>query len=132
MNILVTLNSDYLPQLKVMLTSLAVSNPNDSFDIYVAHNSLTIDEINNLKKLEKKHFIKIISIQIKDNFLENAPITGRYPREMYYRIFAAQFLPAELDKILYLDPDIVVINDISPLYNLELGTCVLRNILNIH
>lgn len=38
---------------------------------------------------------------------------------MYYRIFAAQFLPRELDRILYLDPDVVAINSLNALYNID-------------
>jgi len=34
---------------------------------------------------------------------------------MYYRLLAFKFLPEELDRILYLDPDILVINPIDEL-----------------
>ncbi|MCC8121450.1 MAG: glycosyltransferase family 8 protein, partial [Oscillospiraceae bacterium] len=48
------------------------------------------------------------------------PTTDRYPKEIYYRIFAARYLPADLDRVLYLDPDVVVNGDIGPLYDLPL------------
>lgn len=52
----------------------------------------------------------IESYRVQDAMLSSAPIVYRYPREMYYRLIAARFLPQEMDRILYLDPDIVVIN----------------------
>jgi len=39
---------------------------------------------------------------------------------MYYRLLAFKFLPEELDRILYLDPDILVINPIDELYNMDI------------
>lgn len=35
---------------------------------------------------------------------------------MYYRLLASKFLPVELERILYLDPDILVLNPVSELY----------------
>ena len=47
-------------------------------------------------------------------------MTDRYPQEMYYRLLAARFLPEELKRVLYLDPDTLVINSLLPLWELEL------------
>ena len=43
-----------------------------------------------------------------------------YSRAMYYRLLAAQLLPAGVDRVLYLDPDILVINALRPLYDTDL------------
>lgn len=119
MNILVTLNSNYLKVLVVMLKSLAVSNNHKKFDVYVMNNSLTEEDINYLKENTLKN-INIIDLKVDDNELDKAPVTKRYPKEMYYRILAAYYLPKKVDKILYLDPDLVVINKIDKLYNFDL------------
>ena len=44
MNILVTLDSNYVMPLTVLLKSLMITNPQNEFDIYVAHSSLTKDD----------------------------------------------------------------------------------------
>jgi len=119
MNILVTLNSNYLEQLIVMLKSLAYNNKHKKFDIYVMNNSLTKKDIAYLKE-NVMHNINIIDLKINDKELNKAPITKRYPKEMYYRILASFYLPKTVDKILYLDPDLVVINKIDKLYNMKL------------
>lgn len=119
MNILVTLNSNYLNVLIVMLKSLAVSNKYKKFDVYVMNNSLTEQDINYLKDNTFKN-INIIDLKVNDTELDKAPVTKRYPKEMYYRILASYYLPKKVNKILYLDPDLVVINKIDKLYNLDL------------
>lgn len=119
MNILVTLNANYLDVLIVMLKSLAISNKRRTFDVYVMNNSLTQDNIEYLNKNTLKN-INIIDLKVHDKELDKAPITKRYPKEMYYRILAAYYLPKKVNKILYLDPDLVVINKIDKLYNMKL------------
>ena len=54
-------------------------------------------------------------------FFEDAPVSRQYPQEMYYRLVAPLLLPPTLDRILYLDPDILVINPVRPLWELSLG-----------
>ena len=39
---------------------------------------------------------------------------------MYYRLLAPHLLPSSLHRVLYLDPDILVINPLTPLWETEL------------
>lgn len=39
---------------------------------------------------------------------------------MYYRLLSPLILPKELDRVLYLDPDILIINSLRPLWELNL------------
>lgn len=118
MNILVTLNAGYLNQLTVMLFSLLKANPDDIFSLYVLHTSLTKEHFAKLSKVSQNR-LQIYSIKIPNGFLSQAPTNKRYPVEMYYRIFASQLLPESVHRILYLDPDLVVINSIKELYSVE-------------
>lgn len=119
MNILVTLNSNYISILIVMLKSLSINNKHHKFNVYVMNNSLTTKDIEYLKENTAKN-INIIDLKVEDEELNKAPVTKRYPKEMYYRILAAYYLPKKVNKILYLDPDVVIINKIDKLYNMNL------------
>lgn len=118
-NILVTLDKNYIHQLNVMLFSLLETNPDCCFDVYLLHTALREDDvvstIHTLGTRGQLHLICADSLN-----LEDAPTTDRYPKEIYYRIFAAQLLPERLDRILYLDPDLIVNGSIQPLYDLPM------------
>ena len=107
MNLLVTLDENYIPYLNVMLSSLLYSNPDNYFYVYLLHSSVpekaTVETTRILGNSGR-----LIPIQVKDIGLEGAPTTSRYPQEIYYRIFAAKYLPQDLDRVLYLDPDLIV------------------------
>lgn len=125
MNILVTLNSNYIVPLCVMLKSLMVSNPNGNFDLYVAHSSLTDEDFNKINKSIDPERVKVHSAFITPDLLEGAPILKRTSIETYYRLLLLDYLPQDVDRILYIDPDTVVINDITSLYNVDFSDKVL-------
>ena len=61
---------------------------------------------------------------IGERAFEDAPSADRYPETIYYRLLAHEYLPKDLDKILYLNTDILCLNDIFPLYKMELGAAL--------
>lgn len=118
-NILVTTDGNYIPHLNVMLASLLRSNPNCCFEIYLLHTSLRRQQLEDTGRLLGT-WGKLHLISVDDTMLRNAPTTSRYPKEIYYRIFAAQYLPKDMDRVLYLDPDIIVNRSILPLYHTDI------------
>ena len=118
-NILVTVDKNYLPYLNTMLSTLVRFNHGCVFDVYLLHASI---EQGALEPSERVlgNAGRLIPIEVCDWRLEDAPTTSRYPKEIYYRIFAARYLPDTLDRVLYLDPDLVVNGSITPLFQIHL------------
>lgn len=118
-NLLFSLNEHYVPPLKVLIQSITDNHPHDSFCMYLLHNGISDEALNELKDFIEKdgnHFKPIKSDQFfKDS--DKVAITRYYALEMYLWMFAPYLLPDDVDRVLYLDPDIVCINDLKPLYN---------------
>lgn len=121
MNILVTINSNYLNPLRVMLKSLFLNDPGGRFDIYLLHSCMSEEETGGLGAFIAAEGHRFFSIRIGGDAFRGAPTASRYPEEMYYRLLAYRFLPPELDRVLYLDPDILVLNPVRELYELPMG-----------
>jgi len=120
-NVLVTLDSNYLRPLKVMLYSLYFNNPGAKIDLYLLHSRIKPDELSDLEAYINQHGQRLFVLTAGDDDFADAPVVKHYTKEMYYRLLAFKYLPADLDKILYLDPDILVINSIKTLYDLDLS-----------
>ncbi|QFK70487.1 glycosyltransferase family 8 protein [Pradoshia sp. D12] len=120
-NILVTLNSTYLKPLKVMLQSLFLNNSHKTFKIFIMHTDIKTEEIHSLEQFVHRNGSELISVQVDDGHFQDAPVLMHYTKEMYYRLLAFKFLPKNLDRILYLDPDILVLNSVDDLYEMDLG-----------
>ncbi len=120
MNILVTINDKYVKQLNILLNSIQISNRNENFNVYILNRNLTIKHFKEIKKgldLEKFH---INDVKIDEEKIKSLPVyKEKYPVEIYFRIFAAKYLPNDIDRVLYLDSDTIVINKLDTLYNMD-------------
>ncbi len=121
MNILVTVDSNYIKPLKVMLYSLFSTNNQHRFHIYLIYSKIKPEEIGDIDEFITKRGHRFSPIAIQGHEFHDAPVVRHYSDAMYYRLLAFQYLPETMDRVLYLDPDILVINDIEPLYNLDLS-----------
>lgn len=120
-NILVTLNSAYVTPLCTMLRSLSVTNKSEMFNLYIAHSGLTKQDFDKIELSVSDIDAEIYPIRLNDSLFANAPVKKRISRETYYRIFAPLYLPKSVDRILYIDPDTVVINPLKSFYQTDFG-----------
>ena len=120
MELLVTVDKNYILPLQVMLTSLHMNNPGEDVELYLLHSKLQEKELEPLEKQCGRLGYKFFPVKIEDSWFSQAPVTKQYPREMYYRLLAPCFLPQKLHRILYLDPDILVINSLKPLWETDM------------
>lgn len=120
-SILLTLNQHYLTQLEVMLTSLHASNPGQTVAVWLIHRSLTPMQLDRLRRRCDLLGFSLHPVTAGEELFRDAPLTRQYPPEMYFRLLAPQLLPAGLSRVIYLDPDILVINPLRPLWELDLS-----------
>lgn len=118
--LLTTLDQNYLPQLQVLLTSISVNNPKDTFVLLLLHSGIPEEAMEGVRRQCGAYGYSFLPLQVGDALFQGAPVTRQYPREMYYRLLAPHLLPNQLKRILYLDPDILVINPLRPLWETDL------------
>lgn len=118
--ILVSMDENYIPRLQVLATSLYVNHPGTGFAIFLLHSRIPAETLEALAGDLDRLDMTLYPVKVDETVFTDARITDRYPKEMYYRLLAAQWLPEQLDRILYLDPDILVINQLYDLWNLNL------------
>lgn len=118
MNVLFSLNEVYVSPLKVLLHSIFYHHPKHTFDIYVMHASMGDSVLEDLRQFIEKNGHNFFPLHCKDFFpsADEVVITRYYTLEMYLWMFAPYILPDDVDRVLYLDPDIINANDFSALY----------------
>ncbi len=120
-------DDNYIPFLDVAINSL-ISNASReySYRIIVLNTGLSEENVVKVKLNECPGF----SIDFIDISSEVEKIKSRlknvyhFSVVTYYRLFIASLFP-QYDKIVYLDCDLVVLGDVSKLYNTELGSNIL-------
>lgn len=122
MNLLLTLDENYLLPCKVMLDSFFASNPQEKdVTVYLLHSAIPDGKLAELEAFCAAFGAKLIPIAVEPTLFENAPTSKRYPKEMYYRLLSPLILPRQVERVLYLDPDMLIINPLLPLWKQNLG-----------
>ena len=119
-NILVTFDKNYIGPFKTMLKSLVINNPGESFVIWLIHSSVSEEDLNGLIEYCSLNGAGFNPVKVERSLFENAPVSKQYPQEMYYRLLAPVILPHGLKKALYIDPDLLVVNKVRPVWDIEL------------
>lgn len=120
MNILFTTDGNYLKHIYECIQSFLRFPVEEGYHIYIFHSDCDQKKMDDFKSSIGDRAV-IDFIYIDPALFSEFPDNKRYPKLIYYRIFAAQFLPEHLDRILYLDGDIVVINPLEELYHMDFG-----------
>ena len=116
MNILVTPCKKYLRYLINLVFSL--KKYNDDITIYLLYMDISERKIRKFKKRVKDEVgCECITIKIDKEICEELPVYNkRLTHEAYLRLFAPFYLPNDLDRILYLDIDIIAQKSIKDFY----------------
>ena len=118
-NIVIVSDEGYIRHAAVMLTSLFCTNQDKSFAIYLLTDGITTEAEDKLRGVCEGHgaTLKVITCGI-DN-LGDFPV-GQWQPIMYFKLLMPQLLPSTEERCLFLDVDMVICDDIGPLYRWDL------------
>lgn len=129
MDILININDLYSQHCCVTLCSLFENNKGHKFHIHIF--SFDISEKNQklIRDFTEKYGNEVSFYFFNDKGIRFPNIGNNHiSRETYIRLFSPDFLPSDIDRILYLDVDLLVMKDIEELYNTEMEDCVIAGI----
>ena len=116
-------DDNYIPYLDVAIASLIDNASKEyTYRIIILNTGISHENIAKIKQNERAGF----SIEFLDISTALAHVRTYFKNVYhfsivtYYRLFISSLFP-QYDKIVYLDCDLVVLGDISELYNTELG-----------
>ena len=116
-------NEKLAPIFGVVLTSVGINVTSDDVTIHLLHNSLKPRTVKRLQKIAAKYNVnldlkKIDTDILKDCYFDKSKHYGDIM--MFARLLLSSVL-ADLDKIIYLDCDIVVLKDLQSLWNFDVS-----------
>ena len=140
MNIALCLNKKYIPYATVTMISIYIHETCD-LDFYLVSGDLDDGDLGKIKEsLEyaKEHLnadlrkmlsavdelpkVRVHLVRADASLLpDEAPVTKNWTAEIYFRLMFTEILPEDIDRILYLDCDMVVVHSLSGLYNIDLN-----------
>ena len=121
-NILCATDDNYVPYCGIMLTSLFENNKELNLCIYILAEHLNDRSLNEFAELSKNYDQKIKIITVNNDVLKDCPIRlgDHVSIATYYRLLAPYLLPKNIEKILYIDCDIIINGNLSSLYEINI------------
>ena len=101
-----------------MLKSLFKHNKGD-ITVYLLYSKIDDKMLGKVRKYIEDNGHTFEPILVEDDVFANAPLNMYFTKEMYYRLLASKLLPESVDRVLYMDPDILIRGSVEEFYNLS-------------
>lgn len=124
-NIAMAFNEKYSKYAYVtMLSVLKNKEIADNISFYLLHSDVTLESQKQLSRLADMYHSSAFFIFIdKKLFPAELPFNTKISLESYFRLFLAEQLPADVDRIIYLDTDMIVNKPLNTLYSTNFENC---------
>jgi lipopolysaccharide biosynthesis glycosyltransferase len=125
-HLLLCCDRGYAQHLCVALISLLTHNPDADFDVVI----VTREDFGPaaprlLKSLETFRNFTLRFVLFQPPADLNLPVRAHYSIDNYSRLWVAQFFSENVERVLYLDCDLIVLGDVAPMYGTDLDGALL-------
>lgn len=120
-NIVCTIDNNYVQHCAVMLASLFDNNPKLKFKIFIVTDGISSQNQTKLTEFldSCNHFFSLITVD--ESIFINAPVSQHISIAAYFRILIPELIDSNIDKVLFLDSDMVICRSITPFWNIDIS-----------
>ena len=122
-NLLCATDKNFVPYCGIMLTSLFENNKEEKLCVYIIVDNSVKDKDRKLfVKLGEQYHQQIELISVDESTFAQYPVYNKqWTNSIYYRLLAAELLPNTIDKLIYLDCDIIVNGHIREMWEIDIA-----------
>ena len=126
MDIVISINKQYLMPAGVMLCSLFENNKEEKIIVHVLLGEGGDLCVKPLEEMTDKYHQTTRFYDMKDIWTDDFPVGLSFQepfitKEAYFRLFVMNVLPKTLDKVLYLDVDMVICGSVRELWDTDIS-----------
>lgn len=130
MNIVCGIDDKFVMPCGVLMTSVFENNRGIDITFYILTQGLQFCNVDKLKNVANRYQQQVSIVTVSPEILKGCPTAMHISIAAYNRILASDILPADLDKCLYLDADMIVNGSIVDLYNIDLGNAAIGAVID--
>ncbi len=118
MNVIYASDDNYAWLMGISMISLFENNKEcKEINVYLFGDGIVKENEEKLMSIAEKYHRGFQIIDVNELQLPEKLYSTRYPKSAYSRLFAYDLLPKDIEKVLYLDCDIIVVGNLEDLYN---------------
>jgi len=107
-----------IPLAATVRSAIEHLDPERLLDLFVIYDGITAVSRVRLRASWRDPRVRVRWIRAAPALLPNVPVSGHVSRAAYLRLLLPRVLPESLSRVLYLDSDLVVLRDLSALWEL--------------
>jgi lipopolysaccharide biosynthesis glycosyltransferase len=116
MNIICTIDNNYIRHCAVMLSTLREANPDEDLSVYIVHEALEPKERAKLVGYLGEFLPSVSLLQVEPRLLSHFPVSGHISIATYFRLLLPSILPPILNRALFIDSDVVINGSLRELW----------------
>lgn len=128
MNVVYSSDDNYAQHLGASISSLLMHNNNvDEVNIFVVDNEISEENKRRIEEIVSPYACCSLTWISFEKWKEKLHLNMPWPIALssYARLFVGSMLPADIERILYLDADTIICSDLHELWNAQLEEMVL-------
>ena len=115
----IAIDQNYVTLFYVLLTSVFSNNRENKVTTHIIATGVSADERKKMSEFVNENNGEIFFYDFDPNKASDLYLKKHLTVACYYRLYLPALVPAEIERLLYLDTDIVVIGDLLELYNTD-------------
>jgi lipopolysaccharide biosynthesis glycosyltransferase len=125
MNIVLCADHGFVMPCGVLMYSICINNKDININFYIiTDDSLTEEDKKDIEYISQEYnpINTVTFLYVVDSMVENVLWykSSYYPKQIFYRLFMTELLPKTVDKVLYLDCDIIVRGSLRNLWDIDI------------
>lgn len=122
-NIVFSVDDNYAPHCLAAITSILLNSARgSSFNFYILDGGLSSATKEKFEAMKQLRDFNITYVHIDNKYFEDLPLNRSYISiATYYRLLLPEVLPHDVDKVIYLDSDVIVEQDIADLWKYDIS-----------
>ena len=118
-NIVLSSDNNYAQHIAVVIASI-MAKTKEKLCFYVINDNISKDKIEKLKNTADTFKAKIEFISVPEDKFSNVYLSGHVSKAAYFRLALTDILPNDIEKVIYLDVDLLVFDDIKKIWQIDL------------
>lgn len=114
-NIVFASDDNYAQHIAVVIASI-MAKTKEKICFFVINDNISLEKITKLENTADKFNTTIKFIDVLEEQFKNVYLSGHVSKAAYFRLALAEVLPENIKKVIYLDIDLLVYDDIAKLW----------------
>jgi len=114
-------DQNYLNQFYALLTSVIEHNKSHRISLHCIATGLSDAQYENIRQYCAGRGTDIAFYHIDKEMAARFVLSNNWTMAVYYRLFFPFLIPQDIQRLLYIDTDTLVVNDLAPLYGQDIS-----------